>query len=151
MPSGSRMAFDVGKARIGGARSVSGTSVTLPTRTYRVRSDWSHWADIVSDIEEYAPEIIYVGKPLHLNGSAGRSVAMAEKFARQLRKRCPEVEIRMVDERLTTTSAHQQLAEAGVSGTSRTAMIDQAAATVILDFALSIEDAQGQSAGTLFS
>lgn len=151
MQVGSRIAFDVGKARIGAARSVAGTSVVLPLKTYRVHAHGTHWKEILADIAEYAPDLIYVGLPTHLNGSSGASVRMARSFARRLARKYPTIQLRFIDERLTTVTAHTQLAEAGVSGRNREKMVDQVAATVILSSALEYERLNGTPAGKLLT
>jgi putative Holliday junction resolvase len=55
----------------------------------------------------------------------------------------------LVDERLTTVTATRGLRESGVRGRKSRAVVDQAAAVVILQNALDGERASGNPAGTL--
>ncbi|MBV7363677.1 Holliday junction resolvase RuvX [Actinomycetaceae bacterium TAE3-ERU4] len=146
-----RWSFDVGRARIGAARSPRGTSVVLPVNTFCVDTAQTYWDDIEDALEEYPADIIYVGLPLHLNGKSGASVQMVREFATELASLYPLAEIRLVDERLSSVSAHQRLAEAGVSGKNRKSIIDQAAAVVILETAIAFEQENSGFAGKLFS
>ena len=53
----------------------------------------------------------------------------------------PELDVRMIDERLTTVTASRHLHEAGRSSRHQRAVIDQAAAVAILNQALDAERA----------
>jgi putative Holliday junction resolvase len=55
----------------------------------------------------------------------------------------------LVDERLTTVTATRGLRESGVRGRKSRAVVDQAAAVVILQNALDAERASGRPPGTL--
>ncbi|MCD6638624.1 MAG: Holliday junction resolvase RuvX, partial [Nocardioides sp.] len=59
------------------------------------------------------------------------------------------VAVRLCDERLTTVSAESMLRERGRSGASRRAVVDQAAAVLILQNALDTERASGSAPGEL--
>ncbi|OKL47674.1 hypothetical protein BSR29_04510 [Boudabousia liubingyangii] len=146
-----RWAFDVGRARIGAARTPAGTTVVLPAGTFQVDKNGAYWHRIVDALHESPASVIYVGLPLHLNGNQGASVKLARNFAKQLHRRYPTAEIRMIDERLTTSTAHLRLADAGISGRNRTQIIDQAAAAVILEYAIASEGPDGQFSGELFA
>jgi len=76
-------------------------------------------------------------------GTAG---ALAEEFATTLAARI-DVPVRLVDERLSTVSAQRSLQAAGKSTRESRAFVDQAAAVVILESALSRERADGTRAG----
>jgi putative Holliday junction resolvase len=52
---------------------------------------------------------------------------------------------------LTTVSAHQRLRESGVPGRQQRAVVDQAAAVLILQSALDAEGASGSPAGEMVS
>ena len=55
--------------------------------------------------------------------------------------------MRLVDERLTTVDAHRKLRDSGVAGRRQRAMVDQAAAVLILQGALDGERATGAPPG----
>jgi putative Holliday junction resolvase len=55
----------------------------------------------------------------------------------------------LVDERLTTIDAHRQLRDSGLSGRSQRAVVDQAAAVLILQAALDAEKSSGLPPGEL--
>jgi putative Holliday junction resolvase len=57
--------------------------------------------------------------------------------------------VRLVDERLTTVTATRGLRESGVRGRRSRAVVDQAAAVVILQNALDAERASGRPPGHL--
>ena len=57
------------------------------------------------------------------------------------------VPVRLVDERLTTVSAERVLRERGKKGAKRRAVVDQAAAVVILQHAIDIERSTGRPPG----
>ena len=58
-----------------------------------------------------------------------------------------DLEVRLVDERMTTISASRQLHEAGRSARAQRQVIDQAAAVAILNQALDAERLTGARAG----
>jgi putative Holliday junction resolvase len=57
--------------------------------------------------------------------------------------------VRLVDERLTTVDAHRRLRDSGVAGRQQRAVVDQAAAVLILQAALDAERSSGRPPGEL--
>lgn len=57
------------------------------------------------------------------------------------------VEVRLIDERLSTVVAHRALAEAGRSSRQRRQVVDQAAAVAILEQAMELERHTGTFPG----
>jgi putative Holliday junction resolvase len=109
--------------------------------------------------EEEAVEVV-VGLPVSLSGREGPAAAKARAFAVELAAALaisPDepgaadapsgVPVRMVDERLTTVSAERVLRERGKKGAQRRAVVDQAAAVVILQHAIDIERSTGRPPG----
>ncbi len=74
---------------------------------------------------------IVVGNPLHLSGEAGPQAAITQAFAAQLGE-LAGLPIHLWDERLTTQQAHQILYEAGHARQDHRRVVDQVAATLIL-------------------
>ena len=91
--------------------------------------------------------VVYVGLPRHLSGSEGAASQAARAYAVQLAQAISPVPVRMVDERMSTVSAHQALHASGRSGRSHRQVVDQAAAVVILQSALDAESATGRRPG----
>lgn len=147
MRSGVRLAIDVGAARIGVARSDRDGLLATPVET--VTAD-RHAVDrvVALAVETEAIEVV-VGLPLHLSGQEGAAAQAARTFAEQLAAAAPGVPVRLVDERLTTVSATAALRGSGVPGRKQRAVIDQAAAVVILQAALDRERATDQPPGEL--
>ena len=82
------------------------------------------------------------------NGGSSSSTRDARRWARDLASILPpQVCVRLVDERLTTVTAHRDLHEAGLKERSFRGIVDQAAAVVILEQAISTERASGVPAG----
>lgn len=97
--------------------------------------DAARVAAIASDRQAIA---IFVGLPKTLKGEAGASAEMAEEFARRLAELTP-TDVRLIDERFSTTTASRALTGAGKSAKNQRQIIDQAAAVVILESALDID------------
>lgn len=98
--------------------------------------------------ETHALEVI-VGLPRSLSGQEGQAAGTARSYARELAGRLAPVRVRVVDERLTSVDAHRRLRQSGVSGRSGRAVVDQAAAVLILQSALDAERATGRPPGEL--
>jgi putative Holliday junction resolvase len=98
--------------------------------------------------EEDAVEVV-VGLPRSLSGGEGPAAAKVREFALALARRVAPVPVRLCDERLTTVTAESMLRERGKKGAKRRAVVDQAAAVVILQNALDTERARGAAPGEL--
>jgi putative Holliday junction resolvase len=70
-------------------------------------------------------------------------------YAARLAARVTPLPVRLFDERLSTVSAARDLRAAGVSSRKGRAVVDQAAAAVILQAALDAERAAGEPPGEL--
>ena len=86
---------------------------------------------IAAMVKEHGIAAIVVGQPLSLSGRKGEAADHAEKFAQALRDFL-NLRVFLQDERLTTVEADRQLAEAGQRGRDRRRVVDQTAATLIL-------------------
>ena len=139
-----RLGVDVGKARIGVARTDIDGTMAVPVET--VKRDENAIKNICAIIEEHDADIVYVGLPLSLSGDQTASTADAITFSQDL-SQATTAHIRLVDERLSTVSATSSLQAAGHNAKSAKAIIDQAAAVVILEHALSIEKTSQNWAG----
>jgi putative Holliday junction resolvase len=89
---------------------------------------------------------IYVGIPINLQGESTQSTQDAVEFAQALED-VSQVDVRLIDERLTTSMANNQLKQIGKSQKDARSTIDQMAAVAILEFALSVERNKGLAPG----
>ena len=92
---------------------------------------------------------IVVGLPRSLSGSEGPAATKVREWARRLARLVAPVPVRLADERLTTVSAEAMLRDRGRSGAKRRAVVDQAAAVVILQHVLDTERASGTAPGEI--
>ena len=90
-----------------------------------------------------------MGLPVSMSGREGPSAGRVREFADQLAGRLAPVAVRLCDERLSTVSAEAQLRDRGKKGRKRRAVVDQAAAVVILQHALDTERGTGRAPGQL--
>ena len=74
---------------------------------------------------------IVVGNPVHLSGDVSPQAARTQAFAAELGE-LTGLPIHLWDERLTTREAHQILYEAGHARQQHRGVVDQVAATLIL-------------------
>ena len=125
------LAFDFGMRKIGVAIGNAVTRVARPLTTIRSEASAGRFDAIAARIDEWPPDMLVVGRPLHADGSEHEMTARAERFARQLAGRF-RVAVKCVDERFTTVTADAELAGAGVHGENRKAARDAVAAQVIL-------------------
>jgi putative Holliday junction resolvase len=147
MRLGVRLGLDPGDARIGVARSDPSGFLATPVETVRRgRGDLRRIEQILA--EEGAVEVV-VGLPRSLSGGEGPSAAKVREFAGQLARRVAPVPVRLCDERLTTVSAEAMLRDRGQKGRKRRAVVDQAAAVLILQHALDTERASGLAPGEI--
>jgi putative Holliday junction resolvase len=142
---GVRLGIDVGKARVGVARSDPDGLLATPVETV-ARGDGTIERIIVLATEHDASELV-VGLPLNLRGEDTASTTDARQFAVALAA-ASGVPVRMVDERLSTVSAHAVLRDSGRTQRSSRNIVDQVAAVVLLQHALDVEKSTGRPAGS---
>jgi putative holliday junction resolvase len=144
---GVRLAVDVGSVRIGVARCDPGGFLATPlTVVKRGAGDLDALAELASTAE--AVEVI-AGLPTSLSGREGAAAEAARSFAQALASRVAPVPVRLVDERFTTTAAHDALRRGGKDSRARRQIVDAAAAAVLLQAALDTERGTGYPPGEL--
>jgi putative Holliday junction resolvase len=146
MRTGTRLGVDVGRARVGVARSDRDGLLATPVETLR-RDDRTIEALRALTIELEPIEIV-VGLPLSLSGADTASTTDARDFARELAA-ATELPVRLVDERLSTVSAQRALHDAGRRTRGSRPVIDQVAAVIILQNALDFERSAARPPGDL--
>ena len=146
MRTGVRIGIDVGRARVGVARCDRDGLIATPIETL-TRNERTIAAVLAHASELDAVEIA-VGLPLSLSGGDTLSTTDAREFARQLAD-ATTLPVRLVDERLSTVTAHRQLQAGGRRAKGSRSVIDQVAAVIILQNALDSERSAGRPPGTL--
>ena len=134
---GRRIAFDYGDVRIGVAICDPDGLLATPLEVIQSK-DPALIQKIAALIEEYEPVKLYIGRPKQLSGLDSLAVDKANSFAEKLTKSF-DIEISMIDERLSTVSAARILREAGIDAKSAKTKIDSVAAVAILEQGLAID------------
>lgn len=151
MRRGRRLGVDVGDVRVGVAVCDPDGLIATPVETIPAGSACTQ--RIVQLAREYDVIEVVVGLPLSLSGREGPAAAKVRAFAAELAPAVSPASVRLVDERMSTMTADSQLRASGMAGTNkqsgrkRRAVIDQAAATVILQTALDAERARDEPPG----
>jgi putative Holliday junction resolvase len=126
------LGLDVGSRRIGVAVSDELGLTAQPVLTLERRS--SRREDLRSLARlcrRFGAAGIVVGNPMHLSGELSPQAARTHAFAAALGE-LTGLPIHLWDERLTTREAHQILYEAGHERQKHRKVVDQLAATLIL-------------------
>ncbi len=138
---GVRLGVDVGTVRVGVARSDPAGILATPVTTLQRMSprtandgadpsaDLAALRDLV--VEHDVVEVV-VGLPTTLRGTPGAAVTAARAYGQALAALIAPVPVVYEDERLTTVTADRLLTQAGVKGKAKRAVVDQLAATRIL-------------------
>jgi putative Holliday junction resolvase len=126
------LGLDVGNRRIGVAVSdelgLTAQPVLTLTRRHNQREDLRSLARLC---RRFGVVGIVVGNPVHLSGDVSPQAAKTQAFAAALGE-LAGLPIHLWDERLTTREAHQILYEAGHPRQEHRKVVDQVAATLIL-------------------
>ena len=133
------LGVDPGSRRIGLALSDEDGRIALPLDTLVRAGDDAAQAVADRARDEGAREIV-IGLPLEMDGTDGPAAKRARRFATAV-ERASGVRVVLWDERLTTVAAERALREAGVKGAAKKRVVDQAAATLLLQGYL---DARGE-------
>lgn len=125
------LAIDWGRVRLGLAVSDE-LGITAQGLTSLPRSNESKDLEAIGAfIRELGVETIVVGLPKKMDGSLGPSAEAAQDFARLLHDSL-HLPVHLWDERLTSLAAERALLSAKVRRRARRAVLDQVAATMIL-------------------
>jgi putative Holliday junction resolvase len=137
------LGFDYGSKFIGVAVGSTQSGAAQPLATVRVSANREpDWVAIARLVAEWRPHALVLGLPLNMDGTEQTMTRAARAFGERLRERY-NLPLHMVDERLTTRVAKDQLYAAGVAGTRHKSRLDMVAAQTILQ---SFLDTQAKSA-----
>ncbi len=131
------LGLDLGTTTLGVASSdvlgfVHGVETfRFPKEAYSQARDYVHKL-----VEKTGVKNLVIGLPINMDGTQGFRADSSKRFKEDLLKEDPTLKIELVDERLTTVSAHKTLNQLNVSGQQRKGAVDRIAACEILDFYL---------------
>jgi putative Holliday junction resolvase len=129
------MGIDFGEKRIGMALSDPDGKVAVSLPTLQRTSDRRAVEEIAEIALGEEVELLVVGEPRSLDGGRGPAAERAASFGRKLAS-ATGLEVRMIDEALTSREAERQLREAGVDPRRHPERIDALAARILLQEAL---------------
>lgn len=125
------MSVDLGKARTGIAVCDKTEFLASPYKVIFEKSPQKLPQKVAEAAKETKAELIVVGLPKNMDGSEGESAQNARNFAEKLRE-LTQIETVMQDERGTTITAHNFLNDTNTRGKKRKNVVDEVAATIIL-------------------
>ena len=149
MRNGIRIGVDVGSVRVGVARSDSAGMIATPIATITGKLPDSI-DELLKIIEAEEAMEVFVGLPRSLSGEEGPAAQTSRAYAATLAHRT-NIPVRVIDERLTTVSAHNALHASGRKGRKHREVVDQVAAVMILQHALDVERNTQEPAGELIT
>ncbi len=151
-PFGPKLGVDVGQVRVGLAGCDRDGLLATPIRTLKrdPRKNSDVRLLVREAIERGAVQVI-VGLPKNLSGREGASADMARTYAglvvEELSRQSHPLPVRLVDERLSTVSAHRSLHSAGLGSREHRKVVDQVAAVEILQHAIDTQRSRARDVG----
>lgn len=137
------LGLDVGNKRIGVAVSDELGLTAQPVMTLeRRRNTREDLRSLARLCRRFGVVGIVVGNPVHLSGEASPQAVKTQAFAAALGE-LAGLPVHLWDERLTTEEAHQILYEAGHERQEHRRVVDQVAATLILQGFMERQGAKG--------
>ena len=130
------LCFDFGLKQIGVAYGQTLTAAARGLTIIKASDGAPDWSQVTEVISEWKPSLLLVGLPLNMDGTASELSERTHRFARRLQGRY-NIDVQMVDERLTSREAKSMLQEEQRSGArkgkiSDLTKIDHLAAALIL-------------------
>ena len=127
----SAISFDYGTHRIGVAfgQSISGTTKSITI--LKAKDGIPDWDIVKKLVEKWSPDVFVVGMPYKLDGTDGKILSRAQKFANRLNGRFGIPAFGM-DERLSSKEAITRASNENING-KKSVGIDDIAAQIILE------------------
>lgn len=128
------LGLDLGSRTCGIAMSDVLGMIAHGVETFRFRdNDYQTCAKHIKEIvEQNDIQVVVLGLPKHMNGDIGERGEISIAFKQMLEEMIDNIEVVLIDERLTTKIAENQLIFADVSRKKRKKVIDKMAAVTIL-------------------
>ena len=126
------MAFDFGTQKMGMAVGQSLIESANPLALFPMKDGIPNWDELLKIVKQHQPNLFLVGLPLNMDDSESELSARARKFARRLRHQT-NIETLMVDERLTTREARDELDSYQAQGRGKKLSADSIAAALFIE------------------
>lgn len=126
------LGMDLGTKTLGLATSDKLGLIASPYKTIRYDDINILVDDVLKIIEELRIEHLVLGYPKNMNNTLGEAVERTNRFKDLLCSKT-DLELTLIDERLSTVEAENILLEQDVSRMGRKKVIDAVAASIILD------------------
>ena len=126
------MAFDFGTQKTAMAVGSSLIESATPLALFPMKDGIPHWDELLKIVKQHQPTLFLVGLPLNMDDSESELSARARKFARRLRHQT-NIETWMVDERLTTREARDELDHYQAQGRGKKISADSIAAALFIE------------------
>ena len=126
------IAFDFGTQKMGMAVGSSLIESATPLALFPMKDGIPQWDALLKIIKSHQPNLFLVGLPLNMDDSESELSARARKFARRL-KHQTNIETWMVDERLTTREARDELDHYQTQGRAKKIATDSIAAALFIE------------------
>jgi putative Holliday junction resolvase len=126
------LGFDFGLKNIGVAVGQSVTKTATPLAIINGANDKILWQQIAKLIKTWHPNVLVLGVPLNMDGTAQEMTKAARQFAQQLQV-FSGLPVYEMDERLTTKSAREKVYMQGGYKALQKEAIDSIAAQLILE------------------
>lgn len=125
------MAFDFGTQKMGIAVGSRIIESATPLSLFPMKDGIPNWDELLLILKQHQPGLLLVGLPLNMDETESDLSARARKFARRLRHQC-HIETLMVDERLTTREAREELDHYQSQGRGKKLNADSLAAGLLI-------------------
>lgn len=126
------MSVDLGDARTGVAACDSSETFAFPKGVITEYNKEKLLRKLCDKAKELSAELLVVGYPKNMDGSAGFKAQQCEELGKRLAEMCA-LPLVLWDERCTTVSAHTALNYTDTRGKKRKEVVDAVAATIILE------------------
>ena len=126
------IAFDFGTQKTGMAVGSSIIESATPLALFPMKDGIPNWDELLKIIKQHQPNLFLVGLPLNMDDSESELSTRARKFARRLRHQA-NIETLMVDERLTTREARDELDHYHAQGRAKKLAADSIAAALFIE------------------
>lgn len=126
------LAFDFGTQKMGMAVGSSLIESATPLALFPMKDGIPNWNELLKIVKQHQPNLFLIGLPLNMDDSESELSTRSRKFARRLRHQT-NIETLMVDERLTTREARDELDHYQAQGRAKKLSADSIAAALFIE------------------